>query len=151
MGTTPFTSMDSATVVAKAYHFHSCSSKEGNMKKKIIAFSFIVWAIAAISSPRPANAWSAIPLPEGINPDEITEVITTGKPVVSGSFTLCNTSFSFLQFMTIAKAGTIGAYNGTVGVYSDQIYAPGPQLAYLVGGCLDEDNITYYIYELTGF
>jgi len=119
------------------------------MIKKVIAFSFIAWAFASISSPRSAKAYVAIPQLEDVNSAEITEVIPTGKPFknLDGDFMLhCESGYEFFfyyqQLMAIPKAGTVWIITDTV--YNNT----GFHTAALLDTCLDDNNNTYYLYGL---
>lgn len=112
--------------------------------KKIIAFSFLVWAIAAVSDPRPAQALAAIPVVEGVDMEEVTEVVATGR-IVAGVFPVCGNpgdpdyqEFNFMQLMTIPGVGRVWAY-------TDFVYTPGLKMSTFQMSCQDgEDTIVIY-------
>jgi len=98
------------------------------MTKKIIVFSLIAWAIAALSSARPAGANALIPL------RDVTSVVVTGKYRSSVS-SVCGRTFTKEQLMTIPGIGSVW-------VPVESIYNSGPKDALLIEDCHD-GNFVY--------
>src|SRR4030095_12122225 len=140
------------------------SLKEGNMKKKIIVFSFIAWAIVAISSPRPAQAYifltSELKCGTDLAPgqadgaisddpkcdikvapiDEYVIVSLPLCPIFSGELIEFKWGFNYMQSMAIPGVGTVRVATTT-------LYKPGSKEAVLIDICQDGDD-TIYVYGL---
>jgi hypothetical protein len=124
------------------------SSKERNMKRKIIIFSCLAWAIAVISSPSPVKAVAAIPGLQKKAPQDVTEVVVTANYRV-GIFTVfCGDNpriFNYQQLMTIPGVGMVWAE-------TESVYSAGPQVADLQEEngitCVNENGEKIYFYGL---
>jgi len=104
-------------------------SQGGNMNKKLIAFSCIAWALAAILNTRPAGAYAAIP---GLQ--NVTEVRVTAK-YKTGSFTVCgDRQYSYMQLIAIPGYGPVW-------VAVEFVYGTGPKTATVVEVCENGDVI----------
>ena len=135
------------------------------MTKKIIVFSFIVWAIIGISSARPAQAFYIALTSElkcgtdlapgqadGAIPDEpkcdikvapIDKFVPVSSllcPIFLGELFYFKWSFNYMQLMVIPGVGKVQ-------VVTETIFAPGSKEAVLIDTCQDGDD-TIYVYEL---
>ena len=99
------------------------------MKKKMIAFTCMVWALAAIWNTRPAGAFAVI---SGLQ--DVTEVRVTGN-YQSGTFTACgDRQYPYKQLMAIPGFGAVW-------VAVDSIYGTGPKTAVVTEVCENGDVI----------
>ena len=115
------------------------------MKKKIIAFSCLAWAIVVLSSPTPAKAVMGI-----YELTDITKVFPTNHYRVGITRIFCKGDeegvsryeFTYEQLMAIPGVGAVW-------VPTDQIYNTGPTEATLSGGCETVNGDNFYIYNLS--
>src|SRR4030095_11219899 len=115
--------------------------KEENMIKKIIAFSFIAWAIAAISSPSPSRADVLIP---GLKSTEVlTEAVVTGK--IRDFFSPdCRGGAFYVQQLMVLFITDVETGSERVDVKwisTDTLYDNGPNDATSVEACENGDII----------
>ena len=104
------------------------------MKKKIIAFSFVAWAIAAISSPRPAKAVIALP---GL--EDVTEVVVLNKWKNNISY-VCGYYLPYQQLMAIPGVGRTWVATDTIYPFFSLL---GPRIATAITTCEENGEIIY--------
>ncbi len=111
---------------------------EGNLNKKIIAFSCIAWASAAISSARPAKAYVLIPL------QNVTQVAVTPRFRSVEPINACGMTFIYQQLMAIPGVGNVWLYTdfrypNTMNGHQDTIpyrtCENGEGFVYMLGDC----------------
>jgi len=103
------------------------------MIKKIIAFSFIAWAVITISSASPAKAGFIIPA----GAQDLTEIRVTPK-TRNDTFNYCGYNFSYQQLMVIPGVGAVW-------VPVEFVYPRGLRTAYLKGTCENGDKVYEFI------
>lgn len=112
------------------------------MNHKIVVFSSLAWALAAIFSPRSANALAGVPALE--EPSQVIQLAVSRQYISEFSTVYCEVGtreFSFQQLMTVPG-------EGAVWVATEMVYSPGRKEATLYEVCEDESGEEVYIYGL---